>query len=361
MNSEVDKFIAELFCKSYVYEDNGAGTHNALVLKQAGVRPAFFDTSCLLYRLMFAKSNEYCKLAGDNESLLIHLVCCDFIRDVSDACSHFACAPILCFDSKVSYRREQVYDGYKIRDSKRKEGDEERVFKMKHDIVRTLKQWYVPAYRVQSFCVHGYESDDLIASLVLGLKQTEFMKEAPYKKPVVIVSNDHDLHQLVLDGVHFADVTTGVMATAEQIYRHTGIHPEHIVAYKTISGCNSDTVPGVPQCGEKTLREIIASGGKTDVKHKLARQSLQSDGTLEILRRNLRLVRLPFEGIPPLPPLLLNRKILPTVGIPDAVAEKLKFDFGSAIRDIPSFSEICKPRTTNGCGSTLHTCKYEKK
>lgn len=361
MSNEVKTFIAELFSGLTVYDDHGAGAHNALVLKQAGLRPAFFDTSCLLYRLLYSKANDYCKCARDNDALLVHLICCDFIRDVSEACSQFGCAPVLCFDSKVSYRREQVYDKYKIRTASKRTESEERVFRNKNEVVHMLKMLYAPAYSIQTFCVHGYESDDLLASFVLGLKQTSLMREAVFNKPVVVVSNDHDIHQIVLDGVHFADVTTGVMATAEQIYRHTGVHPRDIVAYKTIGGCKSDTIPGVPQCGEKTVQEIISSRGYISVKLKRARESLQSDDAIKILRRNLRLVRLPFEGNPPLPPLLLNKHIWPKAGVPDSIAERLNIEFGGGIRDIPSFSEITPPKTCGNKTTGLHTCKYKKK
>ena len=80
------------------YNDGGAGSHNAAVLDAARVRPAFFDVSCMLYRLLYAKADWYCNKAGgtghEADRRLCHLVCIDLINDMADACRHFACGPV---------------------------------------------------------------------------------------------------------------------------------------------------------------------------------------------------------------------------------------------------------------------------
>ena len=45
-----------LFDSPPVRNDGGAGVFNASVLKEANVRPAFIDVSCLVYRFIYAKA-----------------------------------------------------------------------------------------------------------------------------------------------------------------------------------------------------------------------------------------------------------------------------------------------------------------
>jgi len=343
IKQEVDAFIRDLFKERPPYDDGDAGKCNAEVLTKARVRPAFFDTSCLLYRLAYAKADTYCKSAGDDDQLLIHLLCVDFLRDVVDACSHFACGPVFAFDSVFGYRKNELLPSYKgKRGDQKKTPEQDRVVGLLPLVRSTLRIVYCRAYRIQSFLVHGYESDDIIASFVLGLKQKSMMTHCAYAHPVVVITNDHDLHQLIVDDVYLADVATGVMANADQITRHTGIKPEEIVAVKTIGGCTSDNVPNVPGCGDVTVKEIMVSHN-SDVKQKKAREALQSAEGLAILRRNLKLVRLPYEGKEPMPPLKLSADIWPIRGVPEK-AQIVFEEYGIKRDTWPEFGDVTLPR-----------------
>lgn len=353
---KVDSFIQELFIGRPPYDDGGAGNYNSEVLTKARVRPAFFDTSCLLYRLAYAKADTYCKKAGDDDTLLIHLMCVDFMRDVVDACGHFACGPVFAFDSVAKYRKDELLPTYKEkRNEQKKTAEQERTIALLPLTRYTLKSVYCPAYRIQSFCVHGYESDDVIASFVLGLKQKALMAHCVYPHPVVVITNDHDLHQLIHDDVYMADVATGVMANSEQIARHTGIKPEEVVACKTIGGCKSDKVPNVPGCGEVTVKEIMVSHN-SDVKQKKAREALQSEEGLAILRRNLKLVRLPYEGKVPMPPLKLSGEIWPANCVPEKM-QIVYIEYGIKREDWPAFGDVTLPRPVGA----VPLCAWVKK
>ena len=104
IKTKVDAFIAMLLSEPEMFQDGGVGEENATVLNAALVRPIFIDTSCLLYRLAYAKADTYHKDAGDDDGLLAHMICTDVMRDVAEACNQFACAPVLCFDSKENFR-----------------------------------------------------------------------------------------------------------------------------------------------------------------------------------------------------------------------------------------------------------------
>jgi len=330
MKAEVDKYIAHLLGPRELYDDGGAGAHNAKVLNDADVRPAFFDSSCLLYRFLFAKASNYCKAAGDDDEVCIHLLCVDFLNDVIGACEHFACAPVLAFDSRAKHRVDQIFDGYKgDRDKKRlkKSFDEERMLSLMPAVVKQLKTVYCPTYKIQYFTVWGYESDDIVAAFVLGLKQHTSNGVPVYDKQVVFVTSDHDLHQLLLDGVYLADVTTGAMANAKQITKHTGISPEQLVASKCLGGCKSDDIPGVPGCGKVSVKQILETGCIDGVKRRLTRESLEGEGVdaIGILRRNFQLIQIPLLGCSPaLPALRLSRNIWPVPGVPEDIEPVLE-------------------------------------
>lgn len=321
------------------YDDGGAGAYNADVLRAAMVRPAFFDVSCLAYRLIYAKASEYVKNGAD-DARIAHHIAADVMCDVADACRHFACAPVMAFDSKFSLRKH-LFAGYKAgRGGQKKSDDQAHVLSCKDEAIRLLRSVYCPTYGVQAFCVYGYESDDIIASFVLGLKQSGLLSPSAFAGQVVIVSSDHDLHQLLFDGVYWADVTVGVLCTGRDVERHTGIAVRDVVAAKCLGGCKSDAIPGVRWCGDKTLAEILQKRS-VEVSVKKARVSLESPEAEQTVERNLRLIRLPFEGFSPL---RLCRSIWPMCGVRDDAAVLLS-SVGIPRDRWPSFGDVTRPQS----------------
>jgi hypothetical protein len=101
-----EEMIGELFSTAFRFDDvEAVANENAESMNAAFVRPAFFDVSSVMYRFLYAKADEYCRMAGDSDTLLVCYVCCDIISDISDACSTLGCAPMLCFDSVVVKRQ----------------------------------------------------------------------------------------------------------------------------------------------------------------------------------------------------------------------------------------------------------------
>lgn len=344
------------------YKDGGAGSHNAAVLDAARVRPAFFDVSCMLYRLLYAKADWYCKKAeGYGDEKLCHLVCIDLINDVADACRQFACAPVMAFDSKHSFRKELLLPTYKEgRREQKKTASVERVLNLRHTVLKMLREVYCTAYKIQFFCVYGYESDDVIAAFVLGLKQQPIFGDPPYNKSVVIVTSDHDLHQLLIDGVFLADVATGILCTGEQVAKHTKIKPEDVVLAKCVGGCASDAIKGVAWCGEKTVAEVLEKRN-FDVKLKRAKNSLQSEEGLATLYRNWQLIKLPFqpegvEFIEPFPSLKLSKKTWPAACVPDVI-RTIAGGMGIPETSLPMFSDITLPRPIGA----IPVCEWKRK
>lgn len=347
------------------YNDGGAGAHNAAVLDAARVRPAFFDVSCMLYRLLYAKADWYCNKAGgtgyDADRRLCHLVCIDLINDMADACRQFACGPVVAFDSKHSFRKELLLPSYKEgRREQKKTPSVERVLNLRHEVLKLLREVYCTAYKIQFFCVYGYESDDVIAAFVLGLKQQPLFGEPAYNKPVVIVTSDHDLHQLLIDGVFLADVATGILCTGEQVAKHTKVRPEDVVLAKCVGGCASDAINGVTGCGEKTVAEVLEKRS-FDVKVKRAKNNLQSKEGLATLYRNWQLIRLPFQPqsanlAEAFPLLKLSKKTWPAAYVPDVI-RTIAGGMGIPETSLPMFSDITLPRPLGA----IPVCEWKRK
>ena len=140
----------------------------------------------------------------------------------------------------------------------------------------------------------GCEADDLIAGIAAAVAAD---------CEVLIVTHDKDLGQLV-DGEHVRIVAPGkegsfdVLGPAE-VQAKFGVPPAAICDYLALVGDTSDNIPGVPGVGPKTAAALVAQFGSVEaLLERLAEVSNPRireliAGNVEVLRRNLRLVRLP--------------------------------------------------------------------
>jgi DNA polymerase-1 len=142
----------------------------------------------------------------------------------------------------------------------------------------------------------GWEADDLIA---LAVRERG-------DRPVVIVSGDKDLTQLVTDDVQLAlpgGKASFAMLDADGVREKFGVPPEAMVDYLSLVGDSSDNIPGVQGVGAKTAASLLQEFGSIDsllrqveaVPRKAVRESLKAAGPL--LERNRMLVS-PRTGTP---------------------------------------------------------------
>jgi DNA polymerase I len=147
--------------------------------------------------------------------------------------------------------REDVYPEYK---SQRKS---------RPDLLR--EQWphlapLAEAFGFRNVAVEGFEADDVIATL------TRQASEAGV--PVMIVSGDRDVYQLVGDGVRVMTTSRGVTDT--KVYDHDGVIerygvPPHLVTdFIGLKGDSSDNIPGVPGIGDKTAAQLLQQYGSLE-------------------------------------------------------------------------------------------------
>jgi DNA polymerase-1 len=147
--------------------------------------------------------------------------------------------------------RETVYAEYK---SQRKS---------RPDLLK--EQWphlapMAEAFGFKNVAVEGYEADDVIATL------TKRAEDAGI--PVMIVSGDRDVYQLVRDGVRVMTTSRGITDT--KVYDHDGVierygvPPDLVADFIGLKGDTSDNIPGVPGIGDKTAAELLQRFGSLE-------------------------------------------------------------------------------------------------
>ncbi len=191
---------------------------------------------------------------------------------------------VFCFDSPKSYRKLE-YPPYKQRNDNKSAEDKENLRIAKKQFAE-LEDVVLPALGFRNiYSQVGYEADDLIAELC-------------YRFPddYIIVSADEDLLQLLSDG--FREVKLYLkgkkMMTRQDFIKAFGIEPYKWRMVKAIAGCKTDTVEGVEGVGDIKAVQYL-KGDMHDGKIKDRIEQSQ-----DIIRRNLRLVSLPYLGLKPI-------------------------------------------------------------
>jgi DNA polymerase-1 len=131
------------------------------------------------------------------------------------------------------------------------------------DLLR--EQWPHLAPLAEAFGFHnvkveGWEADDVIATLVRKARDAEL--------PVMVVSGDRDVYQVVGDGVRVMTTSRGVTDTKiydrEGVVERYGVPPELVPDLIGLKGDTSDNIPGVPGIGDKTASQLLQRFGSLE-------------------------------------------------------------------------------------------------
>ncbi len=118
----------------------------------------------------------------------------------------------------------------------------------------------VEAFGYTNVKVEGYEADDVIASLARRAQEAGI--------PVMVVSGDRDVYQLVGDGVRVMSTSRGVTETKvydrEAVIERYGVPPELVPDLLGLKGDTSDNIPGVPGIGDKTAAQLLQEFGSLE-------------------------------------------------------------------------------------------------
>ncbi len=122
-------------------------------------------------------------------------------------------------------------------------------------IIEILEAFGIPAIMVK-----GYEADDIIGTIARKYGDGEY--------EVIVVSNDHDMWQLVNENVTIM-VPIRNAAEAEwigvkEVEARMGFPPDKMMDYKGLRGDPSDNIPGVFGIGEKTAAKLIKEFGSVE-------------------------------------------------------------------------------------------------
>jgi DNA polymerase-1 len=117
----------------------------------------------------------------------------------------------------------------------------------------------VEAFGYRNVKVDGYEADDVIASIAERARAQDV--------PVVVVTGDRDIFQLIDPESRVRVMATGRGITDTKLYDHQavidryGIPPALIPDFYGLKGDTSDNIPGVPGIGDKTATDLLQRFG----------------------------------------------------------------------------------------------------
>lgn len=188
-----------------------------------------------------------------------------------------------CFDYGRSIRKETYPDYKKKRHSKEYTEEEQIAYNQLHKQIKKLRRKILPTVGFRNvFSQKGYEADDLIASICLANRK---------KNKLVIVSSDQDMFQLLHRNVSIYNWRTKTTFTKSHFKQKYGITPKKWGIVKAMAGCATDEVAGIRGVGEVSAVKFL----KNELKPESKIYGLISEGQ-KIIKRNLPLVELPFDG-----------------------------------------------------------------
>lgn len=154
---------------------------------------------------------------------------------------------VMVFDSKEPSFRKQEFEAYK---ANREVPPEDLI--PQFDYIKKV----VAALNIPQLELPGFEADDIIATVAKRL--------VPAENPVVIVTGDKDLMQLVNHHIVLLDEMKGKRIDVEGVGEKFGVKPEQVVDVLGLMGDSSDNIPGVPGIGPKTAGQLVQQYGSLE-------------------------------------------------------------------------------------------------
>ena len=138
-------------------------------------------------------------------------------------------------------------------------------------------------------CVEAadYEADDVIGTVA--------MRMTAEGHPVIIVTGDKDMSQLVCENIRVYDIAKENWLDEARVREKFGVTPAQIPDLLALHGDHVDNIPGVTGVGEKIARQILSVCETVeDVVHTHIDTRLQfrgRDAVLKRIRENMETVR----------------------------------------------------------------------
>jgi DNA polymerase-1 len=211
-------------------------------------KPELFliDGNSLAYRAFFALPESIATSDGRPTNAVFGFASM-LVKIITE---HNPGAVVVAWDAGMS-GREKDYEDYKAQR------------KPRPDLLS--EQWphlmpLVEAFGYSNIRVEGYEADDVIASLAARAGEQGI--------PVMVVSGDRDVYQLVEDGIRVMTTSRGITDTRvydrEGVLERYGVPPELVPDLIGLKGDTSDNIPGVPGIGDKTAAQLLQEFGSLE-------------------------------------------------------------------------------------------------
>ena len=193
------------------------------------------DSFALIYQVFYAMPNFS---SPDGQPVgAVH----GFIRDMADIIERQQPDFLVCaFDAPGDTFRHEIYDQYKAtRDP------------MPDDLrsqIPTIRR-ILDAMAIPSPELAGYEADDLLATIAREVEERG--------GSCLLVTSDKDCRQLITEKVQIYNIRKDTVYDEGSLLETWGIRPEQVVDFQSLVGDSVDNIPGVPQIGPKTARELL--------------------------------------------------------------------------------------------------------
>jgi len=227
---------------------------------------------------------------------------------------------LIAFDKGRSAKRLAIDPEYKANRDKKREKPQPMDNAFSQEFKPQLETFMnlctlngIPHLRIQDV-----EADDIIATAALRFS-TVFDK-------VIIVSADHDLHQLIRENIFVVKPSISYKDINEEVYdipsvvAEWGVEPQRLPEIWALMGDKGDNVKGIPGIGPKKATKLIGEHGDLDTVLGLDDQRIKDN--IDVVRKAKRLIELGIDEDLPFPP-LGNLQFNPT-SPGDAVAEDLE-------------------------------------
>ena len=145
------------------------------------------------------------------------------------------------FDAKGKSFRNDIYPEYKAHRPPMPDDLRPQIEPL-HEIIRAMG--------IPLICHGGVEADDVIGTLATQAAQND--------TPVLIVSSDKDLAQLVTENVKLLDGLKYTLRGEDEVIEKFAVRPDQIIDYLALMGDSADNIPGVPSVGPKTAAKWLA-------------------------------------------------------------------------------------------------------
>ncbi len=164
-----------------------------------------------------------------------------FIRDVATLLSEKQPNYLFCaFDMSGPTFRHERYDQYKMN----REAMPEDLRVQLPGIHELLGAMGVPVLMLS-----GYEADDILATVARQVDERG--------GNAFLVTSDKDCRQLITPRVSMYNIRKDSLYQAKELLADWGIRPDQVVEFQALVGDSVDNVPGVPQIGAKTARDLL--------------------------------------------------------------------------------------------------------